>query len=349
MVRIDELYDNIFASALQHRSRVALHWFDPFGSTDFLDICNRPPIDGVAELRLLFWDQEPLQRDRITAFLDQFMPLYLGPTHVITSEHNSEQVCWMQNTYGVGTSYYFFHAWAALDWYRGYDRTFLAQPFAQRTIQHTILCPNNIVGGQRQHRLELLGELVKKNLIAGNLISFPAICPYEQRSVADLCHTHNIALGSVDLPLVIDHGTNHATHSHRINLWHAARHSLVHVVTETVFAGKRSHLTEKTFKPIVMQQPFVLVSCQGSLRYLRQYGFKTFGEFWNEDYDEHCDHTRIKRIATLLSDIHSLSATEQQQLQRHVAPVVEHNFKWFYSREFEQLLWKETTDMIGQW
>lgn len=27
----------------------------------------------------------------------------------------------------------------------------------------------------------------------------------------------------------------------------------------------------------------------------------------------------------------------------------EYNFKWFYSNEFEQILWKELTDMIKQW
>jgi hypothetical protein len=98
-----------------------------------------------------------------------------------------------------------------------------------------------------------------------------------------------------------------------------------------------------------MQQPFVLVSCQGSLEYLRRYGFKTFGDFWNEDYDEKNDDLRISRIGKLLADIDSMSIKEKQQLQRHLAPVVEYNFNWFYSKEFETLLWHELTDMIKQW
>jgi hypothetical protein len=132
-------------------------------------------------------------------------------------------------------------------------------------------------------------------------------------------------------------------------MWPLADQSLLHVVTETVYHGKKLHLTEKTFKPIVMQQPFVLVSCQGSLEYLRSYGFKTFGNFWNEDYDDKDDDARISCIGKLLADLESLSVKEKTQLQQHLAPIVEHNFNWFYSREFEELLWNELTTMIKSW
>jgi hypothetical protein len=167
--------------------------------------------------------------------------------------------------------------------------------------------------------------------------------------VSELCQEYNIHLGHVDLPLIIDHGANHAGSSHCIDMWNLANRSLLNVITETVYHGRRQHLTEKTFKPIVMQQPFVLVSCQGSLEYLRRYGFKTFGDFWNEDYDDKDDDLRISCIGKLLADLESLSIREKAQLQRHLVDTVEHNYNWFYSREFEQLLWTEITGMIKQW
>jgi hypothetical protein len=191
--------------------------------------------------------------------------------------------------------------------------------------------------------------MVDRDLISDNLISFPDRCPYENRTVAELCQEHDIWLGTVDLPLVIDKNINHANNSHKIDLWSLAEQSLLQVVTETVYQGRKQHLTEKTFKPIVMQQPFVLVSCQGSLDYLRRYGFKTFSEFWNEDYDECGDDTRIMRIGKLLADINDFSRLEKICLQKYLAPVVEHNFRWFYSRKFEDLLWHELQGMIRQW
>ena len=336
-------------SVLQHQDRVGLHWFDPFGSTSFQDMCNLPKVDGTANRRLVFWDQEPLHQDRVKLFFDQYIEQYSGPTIIVTSEYNSEAVQWACDTYSLDYSYYFFHAWAALDWYRGYNRTFLSQPFQDRKIERTFLCPNNIIGGRRHHRVALLNELVDRELIDSNFISFPERCPHENKTVAELCQEYDIPLGHVELPLVIDHGANHAGSSHCIDMWELANRSLLNVVTETVYHGRRQHLTEKTFRPIVMQQPFVLVSCQGSLEYLRRYGFKTFGEFWNEDYDDKDDDLRISRIGKLLANLESLSAREKTQLQRHLAPVVEHNFCWFYSQEFESLLWSELTDMIKQW
>lgn len=349
MIRIDEIYNNVFVPALQHRLQVGLHWFDPFGSTDIQNICNVPPVDGCAKHRYMFWDQEPLHRDRVKIFFDQYSGIYQGPTTIITSEYHSEDADWVCDTYDLNSSYYFFHAWAALDWYRGYNRVFMSVPFGDRSPAHTFLCPNNIVGGRRKHRIELLAQIVDRQLLHNNLISFPATCPYEDRTVADLCREYNISLGLVDLPLIIDNNVNHANASHKIDMWSLANRSLIHVVTETVYHGQKQHLTEKTFKPIVMQQPFIVVSCGGSLEYLRRYGFQTFSKFWNEDYDYQDDSTRVMTIGKLLSDLNQLSHKEKQQLQRHLVPVVEHNFQWFYSREFENLLWQEMTAMIKKW
>jgi hypothetical protein len=350
MIRIDEIYYNTFLPRVQDKPLHGLHWFDPFGSVQFKDLCSVPPITSTnGAVRYLFWDQEPLHQELIDQTLTEFTKLFdLGQRHIVTSEYNSANVDYVKDTYGFIPHYYFFHAWAALDWYRGYNRTFLCQPFMDRQLTKTFLCPNNIIGGRRRHRLALLNELVNKNLVNNNFISFPATCPYENKTVSELCKEYNIELGPVELPLVIDHGANHAVNSHRIDMWELAEKSLLHVVTETVYDGHRQHLTEKTFKPIVMQQPFVLVSCRGSLEYLRRYGFKTFSSVFNENYDDQDDNTRISHIGKLLADIDSLSQREKQQMQQHLAPIVEHNFQWFYSQEFEQLLWKELEGMINE-
>lgn len=353
MIRIDEIYYNVFLQSAQDK-RYSVHWFEPFGTTEFENICSLPNIKDPVP-RILFWDQEPLHRERVASTLTKFQQSYSDPVNgndpiiLVTSEYNSENVSWACDTYGLKSGYYFFHAWAALDWYRGYNHTFLYQPFKDRTIEKTFLCPNNIIGGKRKHRLELLSELVDRELVYNNFVSFPDRCPFENKTVAELCKKYDIHLGSVDLPLTIDAGGNHANNSHQIDMWALANRSLLQVVTETVYTGQRQHLTEKSFKPIVMQQPFVLVSCQGSLEYLRRYGFKTFGDFWNEDYDGYSDETRIMRIGKLLHELDTLSIAEKTQLQKHLAPVVEHNFNWFYSREFENLLWGELTTMIASW
>ena len=112
-----------------------------------------------------------------------------------------------------------------------------------------------------------------------------------------------------------------------------ANNSLIHVVTETVYRGRKNHLTEKSFKPIVMQQPFIIQKvCKGSLEYLRRYGFKTFAEFWDESYDEADDSTRTYEIGKLLESINTMSQKEKAQLQTAVNSTVEHNYNWLLRR-----------------
>ena len=45
MIRIDEIYDNVMLPLVKKIPKTGLHWFDPFGSTDFKDICNKPALD----------------------------------------------------------------------------------------------------------------------------------------------------------------------------------------------------------------------------------------------------------------------------------------------------------------
>jgi hypothetical protein len=342
MIRIDEIYSNVFLPFIKDKNYTALHWFDPFGSTNYHDLCSQPIVDGVAN-RYIFWDQEPFYKELLIKFLDQFKTYFDGPVTIVHSEYNSNDVDWLENTYNIKTCYYFFHGWAALDWYRGYDRSFLHQ---DKKLQHTYLCPNNIVGGERTHRLELFSELGKRNLLNDNLISMPAVCPHESETVEQLLNNLSLFVPDVELPLTIDSYDNHASNSHQITLWSQAGSTLVHVVTETVYKGRKNHLTEKTFKPIVLQQPFIVVGNRGSLQYLKRYGFRTFSDAWDESYDDADDATRVEKVAALLEE---LEHADRDYLYELCLPAIKHNYNWFYSGGFERVLWDELVEMLNQW
>jgi hypothetical protein len=119
-------------------------------------------------------------------------------------------------------------------------------------------------------------------------------------------------------------------------------------VTETVATGRRYHLTEKTFKPIALGIPFVIVGTRGSLEYLRSYGFRTFDHIWDESYDLADDDVRITRIAELLKSLDVLSVEAKQQLFNQAQEVIEHNWNHFYNGSFEAVLWTELNDMLTQ-
>ena len=342
---------------MQEKLVTGLHWFDPFGSVKFEDLCNVPPIPNIPDaVRYLFWDQEPLHQELVDETLGKFVQMFpQGQRHIITSEQDSEMVSYIENTYGFQSHYYFFHGWAALDWYRGYDKSFLMKPPGKRIITKTFIAPNRIIAGERQHRLIMLYYIFKYQM-TDNWISCPAICPAEnipiEDCVKDLVNTHpdiKEVFNTQKFPMSFLGETDAPMHSNQLSLFKECSESLLYLVTETVANKRRQHLTEKTFKPICLRMPFIIVGSKGSLAYLRSYGFKTFNHLWDESYDDEIhDDQRIEKIAFTLKAMDILPAHKKQRLFDMAQEICEYNYNHFYNGGFEQILWNELTGMIDE-
>jgi hypothetical protein len=368
MIRIDEIYNNTFWPWIKnHLSGVRMFMCDPFGRSDPDSVKNYGN-DYVHEHDyIFFFDQEPIHLNIHNAtfdlvYVNNFDITHLNggsaaPTHIrghlITSERDSDTVDKICKKYSWKNFYYFFHGWAALDWYRGYDRTFLIQPWTERKITKTFVAPNRIVAGERQHRLEML-YYIFKNRMTHNHVSCPAVCPAENINVLDAVASLTAKYPDIksvfaaeSLPINFAGETDHPMHSCWLSLFDESAESLLYLVTETVATGRRHHLTEKTFKPIALGMPFVIVGTQGSLKYLRSYGFRTFQDIWDESYDDAEDDIRIERIANLLRSLDELPNHAKQQLFETAYEVIEHNWNHFYNGGFEAVLWNELKDMLN--
>jgi hypothetical protein len=373
MIRIDEIYNNTFWPWIEKNlPGFRMFMCDPFGRSDPDSVKNYGRDDIHEHNYIFFFDQEPIHLDIHRNTFSTVRNANLDITHkkqyqlglpilrssvkagyLITSEQHSDSVEKLCNDYEWTPLYYFFHGWAALDWYRGYNRTHLITPFDQRVIKKTFLSPNRIIAGKRSHRLEVLYHIFKNNM-TDNHISCPRICPVENIDIVDAAAKLESAypdvksvFASQNLPINFANEVDHPMHSCWLSLFDEAAESLLYLVTETVASGRRWHLTEKTFKPIALGMPFVIVGTRGSLQYLRSYGFQTFGDFWDESYDDADDDTRIKKIADLLKQLNSLNLQEKQQLFAATQAVVEHNWNHFYNGGFEQILWQELTGMLN--
>lgn len=359
MIRIDEIYHQVFGTYLQrHVPRTRFYHCEPFGHTGVENLC----ISGGAgphELNyILFHDQEPIHLDLHAPLFDAVhersrdLNDHVGPRSraLVHSEMHSHSVSEACRRWGWKSYYYFFHGWAALDWFRGYDRTWLRP--RRRRITRSFLAPNRIIGGRRQHRVTLMYHLLRGGLHNAH-VSFPAICPQEQTNIQDLVdHLPADArevFAQARLPWNFAGEQDHPMRSYELTQWQEASESLAYVVTETVYSGARQHLTEKTFKPVAQGLPFVLLAAPGSLEYLRSYGFRTFHDIWDESYDhEQDDSRRAQQVAGLLLWMDSRTAAQLQDLDQQCHDVVEHNFRHFYSGAFEEILWHELTAMLDQ-
>ena len=195
--------------------------------------------------------------------------------------------------------------------------------------------------------------LILKAQIKNAHISFPKICPDQGQDAIDIAAKFGPEVQDIfraaDLPLCLAGETDHPMHSCWLSLFNENASSLAHVVTETVYHGKRSHLTEKTFKPICLRMPFVLVSAAHSLEYLKRYGFKTFHTIWDESYDQETDDgQRLIKIARLLKDLDDQSPKELNSMYTASWPIIEYNYQHFYGGGFEQILWQELTKMLAE-
>jgi hypothetical protein len=180
------------------------------------------------------------------------------------------------------------------------------------------------------------------------------VCPAENISVLDAIapleakYTDiKTVFAAESLPINFAGETDHPMHSCWLSLFDESAESLLYLVTETVATGRRHHLTEKTFKPIALGMPFVIVGTRGSLEYLRSYGFQTFEGIWDESYDDAEDDVRIERIASLLRSLDELSIEAKQELFESAHEVIEHNWNHFYNGGFEAVLWTELKDMLN--
>lgn len=98
------------------------------------------------------------------------------------------------------------------------------------------------------------------------------------------------------------------------------------IITETRFADPMANFSEKTTNAIKAHRPFVLFAPPCSLEYLHKLGFKTFGEFWDESYDQELNHElRLLKIFDVIDHIDNMTYYDVKHTLDKMRPILEHN------------------------
>ena len=211
----------------------------------------------------------------------------------------------------------------------------------------------------RPHRFHILLRLYEHGLLDDCHISFSEAQPDDSSAWMDhavrRCQDDNINLNASQLedlqsklPLVLDTDkfNSFPMEQQPYDTHQFYDESLIHIVSETNFDTNIIHITEKTMKPIMFKQPFVIVGAPNSLKHLRSMGYKTFGDIWDESYDEEFDHrTRMEKVVNLLLAMSRLTAHERVQLAASVKEIVDYNFEQLRNREAVEV--QQFTDKYG--
>ena len=296
-----------------------------------------------------YFDQEPLYDNAGTLLEQSFItPLLQGTgsrrIHLFANSEKSELKRTVLKDFKIKHEqffydwYYFFHGFAALDWYRDFQ---YVNPSSFNRFDKVFICYNHLISKYRSYRLHLVANLIEQDLLKYGHVSLSladkdgtwrktiesADTPLSNKARLKIYH----ALKELPGPLTIDTDKPNGTMSANVNLdWLTS--ALFHVVTETVYFQDKLHLTEKVFKPIVAKRPFFLVSTPGSLAYLKSYGFKTFDRWIDESYDQEPDHyIRIEKITFELAKLCAMPPALLVQMHKDMSEVLEYNFNHFYT------------------
>jgi len=356
MYNLNNHYDNIWQLALQRFNNPRIDYFMPFGATGLENIESRFVELGNVNCSIFCYDQEPLIKlfnaDTFWEIQQKSKSDNLNWTIFLNTELDSDPKDDFLKRFRMIDCYYFHHALAASDWFRGGLYWHQIKPVGSRIIKHKYITFNRLTSNHRVYRSLLVNELFKHDVLDKGLISYSSKCPMGDDFNKEIWASPYIPQGlkleaisnlrKLDDELRIDIQGNIPNQSFNISCIDECMETFLYVVTETCYWGRKKHLTEKIFKPIVTLNPFLLVGAAHNLEYLKSYGFKSFDKWIDESYDSiENDIDRMTAIGEEIARISRLDSFQIGQIYYDMKSVLEHNRDWFYSIDFTKLVHDE--------
>lgn len=352
MLSVDNFYWIIYENFLKPIHFDGL-FFYPFGTTEISNVTsfmlqNR----GRNRSKVLFHDQECIwpQSELVVTSSNVLRDDWIRNPRILANSEHSHAKDLLISRNRLLDWYYFYHGFAALDWYR--DAEFLSEV---EPVSTAFINTNHICHGDRSYRLTLMALLYQHGVLDRGQISLHSsreLCYQELQdpytNIPKNLHGTVLDFLRCDLsfPMLLDRTNINGTASAHFGkseytMW---QKSLIHVVNETIFYHDKLHLTEKVFKPIVAQRPFVLTAAPGNLAYLKSYGFQTFSDWIDESYDQEPDPgRRLEMIANEIARFGRLGQSDLRNIHREMQPVLDHNKKHFFDA-FKTIIIDELVD-----
>jgi hypothetical protein len=365
-IPLDRLYHYIEDVAEDvYRDNVVIYRFYPHGSKkveDLRSLTNQSWKSRMVLPSIICHDQEPLSKEifqpsfmpqsdlfvqvalkeniRSKAIFDQGVNIY-NKHLLVHSEQRSELVEVYSQQHFLPV-YYWSHAVIARDWFRFAEHVnFKKQP------SKTFLIYNRAWSGTREYRLKFANTLIGLGLENNCKMSINPIEP----ELGIHYELHNFS-NPVWRPTKVleNYFAASDAHSHYSADFDATDYNVtdIEVVLETLFDDSRLHLTEKSLRPIACNQPFILAGTQGSLEYLRSYGFKTFEHIWDERYDSIEDpEERLSAITDLMKQITAWLPHQRESKMAEACVIADYNRQHFFSQAFfDQVCQELSTNLM---
>jgi len=89
---------------------------------------------------------------------------------------------------------------------------------------------------------------------------------------------------------------------------------------------------------MLLKKPFIIMGPVNNLIYLRQMGFKTFHEFWDEDYDGFPPKQKFQKITDLIDALASKTRSELMDMYEKMQPILNYNYDLLINQTYNKHL-----------
>lgn len=216
------------------------------------------------------------------------------------------------------------------------------------------LCLNNV---PKPHRMAMVYEFYKHDLLKDGYISFPndknmsfyvndslgqdffstvdecLSFYYNDSFEEETCEIRSVIRSLFDLSLMklddISEGVSTISQHYT--------DSYFSIVNETATNSDSLFLSEKTWKPILMFHPFLVMGNPGTLKYLKYRGYKTFSPWIDESYDlEYDEMIRFRMIVDEVKRLCSMSYRELHEWYWEMRNITRWNYELYNIRHDEE-------------
>lgn len=203
---------------------------------------------------------------------------------------------------------------------------------------------------ERLHRPKLILNIIKNNMFEKGLISllksknFDKFCDnpknYEYKKLI-----------KEKYPFVVDYEDSDkvsAMHNYFTGkeMWSETYFS---IVSETSVMKNSIFITEKSIRPIIYYHPFILWASPYTLKSLKEIGFETFPEFFDETYDlEEDENKRLQMVIENVKKLCELDIDEIHKLYKSIKPKLIHNHNLLIDFYKKNKTLKEFTKILSK-
>lgn len=202
----------------------------------------------------------------------------------------------------------------------------------------------------KEHRALMLAHIINEQLFDRGLISYHGDGIKNSHEVLRVVDRPGMAQAAdaidslIPLELDMDLGVNNPAYKNIVQD-HYAR-TFLSLIAETHATEGVQFFSEKIWKPISIGHPFMLVASSGMLELLRSEGYKTFGQWWNEDYDKETNlDQRIRMILVELKRLSMLSPIELKSMRTQMQPTLEFN-QGLFNQQWKDLCCPRNDEVV---